>query len=367
MNGRKLSEEDLFSTDQIVYYEPDRSLSPRIVAQQSLFVICNPPSVPDLYLKSVVIPKEIKDLLTEYVVGLGLSEEHLFRDIPGLARANTRRRPLRPNLSFEQYRDYGNRAYQAARYEDALAHYRAFAGALPDVAQPHCLIGDTLSALQRFQEAIDAYTLAIETITRPIDLGPEVAVPDMLHTLYYNRGNAHAAIGNHTRAVSDYDSALEHGNQLRRNVLFNRGNSRYGLEEYEEAFGDFEAAWSEREGSDAAHAMGNCKVLIGQFTEGLKRYLDGIRVGEPESSAAHCRQHAEYLKRLLGALDGSDHEVRRVGSVVNVQAAGESAIFPFVGNRGNAGNTSSGMVNAPGGKGFAGVTGFAVVMVPKQN
>ena len=159
VNGRKLSEEDLFSTDQIVYYEPDRSLSPRIVAQQSLFVICNPPSVPDLYLKSVVIPKEIKDLLTEYAVGLGLSEEHLFRDIPGLARANTRRRPLRPNLSFEQYRDYGNRAYQAARYEDALAHYRALAGALPDVAQPHCLIGDTLSALQRFQEAIDAYTL----------------------------------------------------------------------------------------------------------------------------------------------------------------------------------------------------------------
>ena len=375
VNGRKLSKEDLFSTEQVVYYEPDRSLSSRIVAQQSLFVICNPPSVPDRHLKSVVVPKEIKDLLTEYLHGLGLSEENLFRDVPGLASVNARRRPLRPKLSLapEQYRDFGNRAYQAARYEDALEHYRAFAEALPDVAQPHCLLGDTLSALQRFQEAIDAYTRAIETIARPIDLGPEVAVrseavgPYMLHTLYYNRGNAHAAMGNHTRAVSDYDSALEHGDQVRRNVLFNRGNSRYGLEDYEEAFGDFEAAWSEREGSDAAQAMGNCKVLIGEFEEALRRYSDGIRVGEPEDSAAHCRQHAGYLKRLLDALDGSDHEVRRVGGVVNVQTAGESAIFPFVGNRGNVGNTPSGMVNAPGGKGAAGVTGFAVVMLPKQN
>ena len=375
VNGRKLSEEDLFSTEQVVYYEPDRSLSPRIVAQQSLFVICNPPSVPDLHFRSVRIPKEIKGHLTEYLKGLGLSEENLFRDVPGLARANTRHTPLRPNLTLapERYRDLGNRAYQAARYEDALAHYKSYAQALPDVAQPNCLIGDTLSALGRFQEAIDAYSRAIETITRPIDLGPEVIVnweavgPFMLHALYYNRGNAHAAIGNHAQAVSDYDSALEHGHELRRNVLFNRGNSKYGLEHYLEAFGDFEAAWSEREGSDAALAMGNCKVLIGEFTEGLRRYMDGIRVGEPEDATAHCRQHAEHLQRLLDALDGSDHEVRREGQAVYVEAAREFATFPFVGNRGNIGNTPSGMVSATGGKGYAGNTGFAVVRVPKRN
>ena len=41
--------------------------------------------------------------------------------------------------------------------------------------------------------------------------------------------------------------------------------------------------------------------------------------------------------------------------------------FPFVGNRGNAGNTPTGMVKVPGGEGFEGVTGFAIVVVPKQN
>ena len=373
-NGRKLDSEALFNTERVVYYEPDRSLGPRIIAQQSLFVICNPPSLPELHFKSFVIPKEVKGHLTEYLKGLGLSKENLFRDVPGLASANTRHRPLRTlALSPEQYRDLGTRAYQAARYEDALAHYSAYAKALPDVAQPYCLIGDTLSALQRFQEATDAYTRAIARLARPIDLGPRVVVRLeavgrlMLHTLHYNRGNAHAAIGNHTQAVAEYDSALEHGNGLRRNVLFNRGNSKYALEHYDEAFADFEAAWSERKGSDAAHAMGNCKVLIGKFTEGLGRYLDGIRVGEPKSSAAHCRQHAEHLQRLLAALDGSDHEVRQEGHVVYVEARCGFMTFPFVGNRGNAGNTPTGMVKALGGEGFEGVTGFAIVMVPKQN
>ena len=94
VNGRSLSEEDLFRNELVVYYEPDQSLGPRIVAQQSLFVICNPPRVPDSHLKSVVIPREVKGLVTEYLEQLGLTAEKLFRDVPGLASANTRHRPL---------------------------------------------------------------------------------------------------------------------------------------------------------------------------------------------------------------------------------------------------------------------------------
>ncbi len=191
----------------------------------------------------------------------------------------------------------------------------------------------------------------------------------MLHALYYNRGNAHAATGDHAEAISDYDSALEHGTRLKRNLLLNRGNSRYSLERYAEAFGDFEAAWLEREGSDAALAMGNCKVLTGELREGLRRFLDGVRVGEPEDSVVHCRQHAQRLGELLDALGDSDYEVRREGPAVYVEAAGGGGVatFPFVGNRGNVGNTPSGMVNAHGGEGYPGGIGFAVILVRRQN
>ncbi len=374
VNGRKLDEEALFRTEEIVYYEPDRSLSPRIVAQQSLFVICNPPMVPEGYLMQVVIPKEIKGTLTEYLKGLGLSEENLFGDVSGLATANARHTPLRSKLTLspEHHRDWGNRAYHAERYEDALAHYQSYAEALPDVAQPHCLVGDTLAELGRYQEAIDAYTRAIERIARPIDLGPDVTVrsdavrPLMLHSLYFNRGNARAATGNHAEAVSDYDSALDHGTRLKRSVLFNRGNSRYSLERYAEAFDDFEAAWLKREGGDAALAMGNCKVLTGELRDGLRRFLDGVELGEPEDSAAHCRRHAEQLGEILDALGDSDYEVRREGPVLYVEAAGELATFPFSGNRGNVGNTPSGLVTAHGGEGYEGSAGFAVILVPRH-
>ena len=368
-NGRKLNDDDLFGTERVVYYEPDRSLRARIVAQQSVFVICNPLRIPDSRLRSVTVPHDAKERMKKYLLRVGLSERVLFGDVPGLARANTRHKPLtrKETLSPEQYRDRGNRAYQAERYVDALMNYESYAASLPDVAQPHCLMGDSLSALGRFQEAIDAYTRAIERIDQPIDLGQgviahwEAVGRFMLHALYYNRGNAHAATGNHDRAVADFDSALEHGDELRRNVLFNRGNSKYGTGHFAEAYSDFEAAWSERQGSDAALALGNCKVGIGEFAQALRRYLDGISVAEPEDSAAHCRQNADQLRQLLDVLDGCDRQVKHEGHIVYVDAAREAATFRFAGSRGNAGNTPSGMVTAHGGEGFGGGPGFELI------
>ena len=363
-NGRTLNDDDLFGTERVVYYEPDHSLGARIVAQQSVFVICNPPWIRDSLFRSVVVPKEAKKSITEYLKRVGLSERVLFGDVPGLASANARHKPLRrkETPTPEQYRDQGNRAYQAGRYRDALMYYESFAEARPGVAQPHCLIGDSLSTLGRFQEAIDAYTRGIERIDQPIDLDPS-----MLHALYYNRGNAHAATGNHGRAVADFDSALEHGNEPKRNVLFNRGNSKYRMGHFAEAYFDYEAAWSERQGSDAAVAMGNCKVMIGEFAEGLRRYRDGISVAEPEGSAAHCRDNADQLRQVLEMLDGCDNQVRHEGHTVYVDSAREVATFRFAGNPGNAGNTPSGMVNAHGGEGFGGGPGFELITLPRRS
>ena len=374
-NGRKLSEDDLFSTERVVYYEPDRSLGPRIIAQQSVFVICNPPRIPDCHVRFVVAPKQVKDGVREHSDRLGVSERVLFGDVPGLARANARHTPLRrtSKLTPEKYKDQDNRAYWAQRYDDALGHYESFAAALPDVAQTHCLVGDTLSALGRFAGAVDAYTRAVQRSARPIDFGQELVVHweavgrRMLHTLYCNRGNAHAATGNHVRAIADFDRALKHGNELRRNVQFNRGNSKYVLERFVEAFGDFEASWSEREGSDTALALGNCRVMIGGFPEALARYLDGVTFGEPKNSATHRRQNAEHLRALLSAIEGHDPLVRHKGGIVYVETTSGAETFPFAGNRGNAGNTPSGLVSAHGREGYEGRPGFAVVMLPRQH
>ena len=367
-NARQLS--DPFSTEQVaVYYEPDRSLGARIIAQQSVFVIGNP-HVLDRFVKSVLVPQQSKKRLRDYLKGLGLSETVLFGDVPGLAAANTvhTRLPIKGALSPGQYRDRGNRAYQEGRFDEALVAYESYVAALPDVAQPHCLKGDALAALGRFEEAYLAYTSAIENLDRPIFLGEQVIVnPEianmMSRSLYYNRGNMRAASGGHEGAVVDFDIALQHGVGSKMSVLCNRGNSKFALEMFEEAHEDFEAAWVEQEQSSAALAMGNCKVMMGEFEEALPRYLTGSSV-EPEGSAAGCRQSAEQVQRLLQTLSGNDFQVRREGLMVYVEAEGLAGQFPFTGNQGNTGNIPSGLVGAQtGGKGYEGLMGCVVGIV----
>ena len=218
-----------------------------------------------------------------------------------------------------------------------------------------------------------AYTRAIENLDRPIDLGGQVIVNRELignmisRALYYNRGNVRAAISDHRGAMADFGTALQHGDDPKREVLHNRGNSKFELGMFAEAHEDFEAAWLERERSDAALAMGNCKVMMGAFKEALERFLNGSAVG-PESSAPHCRANAEQIRQLLETLNGNDDYQmrRREGLIVFVETAGAEGRFPFAGNRGNTGNVPSGMVTAPGGKGYGGAAGFTVVIVPPK-
>ena len=354
----------------IVYYEPDRSLGPRVIAQQSYLVLGTPAELHRL-IGTVVVPKQLKKAALDHLTNFGLSELTLYGDAQGVAAANTvdTELPSINLLSPTQHRDIGTKAYREGRYEDALASYRSFAAAQPNVAQPHCLEGDALAALGRFPEADLAYTRALEKVGRPLELGPQTVATDdpinsMSQMLHYNRGNARAAVGNHRGALADYDQALQLGHRSKRDVLYNRGNSKLTLNWFTEAHGDFMAAWSEREGSDAALAMGNCMAQAGKFEEALKRYRMG-ETAKPENLATQCRNHAEHIRQILEILGTNDYEVRREGPIMRVKLpGGQSQNFVFMGGRGNTGNTVSGMVTAPGGKGYRGAMGFVIAIEP---
>ncbi len=371
-NGR-LMDNPFDAGPAVVYYEPDRSLGGRIIAQQSVFLICNP-VIPDASLISAIVPVDSKGPLRDHLTRLGLSEMALFGDVPGLAVANSTRTPLQPTwpLSPGQHRDRGNRAYQAGRYEDALAAYQAYAEALPAVAQPHSLKADALAVLGRFEEADQAYTMALQNLGHPIYVqghvvsGTEPLAAMMSRALFYNRGNVRAAVGRHNDAVADFDAALLHGYEPSRSVLLNRGNSKFALTKFAEAHEDFEAASSEREGSDASLAMGNCSVMLGRFEDALLSYIHGS-TREPDGSAANCRANAEQLRRLTGTLPGNEHRVKHEGWMVCVEAEGMGRVFPLAGNTGNTGNTGSGLVGLPGGEGYEGMDGFAVSIRPPSS
>ncbi len=372
LNSRTLEEErkDPFEPRQtVVYYEPGRSLGPRIVAQRSVFVICAP-RVPDQYVKAVHVPRESKEELRRYLTRLGLSSTVLFGDIPGLAEANSTRTPLpRSTSTPEQHRHRGSRAYQTGRYEDALAAYDSYAASRPDVAEPHGLRGDALAAVGRFEDAERAYTSAIENQDHLVDLGDNTVVePEPIRTMmmsrtYYNRGNVRAALGDHRGAVLDFDVAVRSGYEPKRDVLKNRGNSRLSLELFPDSHQDFEEAWFEEAGSDAALAMGNCKMMEGALEEALERYVRGS-AHHPEGTAAHCRNNASQLSQLMEVINDCVFLARREDNIILIEISCADimpANFPFAGNQGNTGNTSSGILaGARGGKGYEGSKGFVV-------
>lgn len=368
------------ATQDIVYYEPDRSLGPRIIAQQSVFVICGS-QVPDPHVRFCVVPERSKEQLRIYLARLGLSEAALFGDVTGLATAHAASKPLQiiDSPSPELHRDRGNRAYQDGRYEDALAAYEAFATELPNVAQPYCLKGDVLAALGRFEEADSAYTTAIGNLDRPVSLGGQAVTNEpvsgdvMASLLHFNRGNVRAATHDHLDAVKDFDKALQHGRGPNAHVLGNRGNSKFALNLFVEAYEDFEAAWSQTKKSNAALAMGNCKVMTGEFDEALQWFLSG-NAEEPKATAGHCGSNAKQVKLILEALGGSDYRIRVEEPVVLVEIVGTNGHVPvsgkgpfrMAGNRGNSGNIPSGMVTASGAEGYPGAAGYSVVIVPPE-
>ena len=368
VNGRSL--EDPFEVrPKTVYYEPDRALGARIVAQQSVFVVCNP-LIPEGCFRTMELPKEVKKLVREHLALLGVSEGQLFADVPGFAAANSARAPLpdKADPTPDQLRRRGNRLYQQQRYAEALAKYKAYTKTHPDDAEVHALMGDALAALQRYHEAIQAYSDAIGNVGQLIDAESQaVAAPAagriMLHTLYFNLGNACAAIGDHPGAIENFDEALRHSSPQWRDVLYNRGNSKFAVQLFDEAYEDFSDAKAQREGSDAALAMGNCKVMEEKFEEAIRAYSDGI-ARDPENAAAHCRSNMVELGRFLHTLDRQNYSLIRLGNMLRIDTREKSGFFVFSGNQGNTGNTPSGMTGAPGGAGYERLPGFFVLIRP---
>ena len=113
-NGRKV-ERPLDEDQGLVYYEPDRSLGVRIVAQQSVFLICNP-RIPERVVKEVEIPRDAKSDVREALERLGLSDRVMFGDVSGLAAQTGSEKPLRKGP---------RRDSSAVQRNEAIGHTRS--------------------------------------------------------------------------------------------------------------------------------------------------------------------------------------------------------------------------------------------------
>ena len=160
----------------------------------------------------------------------------------------------------------------------------------------------------------------------------------------------------------DFTEALEQSNERRVPLLYNRGNSKYALQRFPEAYEDFEAAWLETRRSNAALAMGNCKVLMGEFGEAMHQYRNGS-ARPPESAAAGCKANVALLDPLFKEIQGHEYKIKPQGFTLTIVADREPASYLCTGNSGNTGNIPSGLRTAQGGAGYPGARGFVVKIV----
>ena len=383
-NGRLLADPlDLSKRPRelVCYYEPDRSLGARVVAQQSVFLIGNP-LIPGDHTTMCKIAANVKGSVVKLLREMGLSTRALFGDVPGLAAMNSTTVPLsKPSqLAPRHQKELGDLAYQQRRFDAALFAYQAFAASHPGIAEPHCLLGDTFAAMGRYGESVAAYTEAERHIHKPI-VGRQGGPASSTHTgssmrraILFNRGNARAALGNHADAVADFGKALELDESMgirAAAIQYNRANSRFELGDYAKALEDYQAVGAVIDASVALLGTGNCRVRLGQFDAALECFERGAREGGVVSQT--CQVNANQTRKVIAVI--KEHEfdvVQRGRQSLEVQVAGLSSRpggpggVALVGQNGNVGNSPSTFRRAPGGKGHDGVQGFMVLWVRRQ-
>ena len=347
------------------------------MAQQSVFLIGDP-LIPKERTTRYEVPANLKENVVRSLSRMGLSRRALFGDVPGLAAMNGPTVPLRKPMSgMPTYqKESGDLAYQERRFDDALLAYHAFAASNPRIAEPQCLLGDTLAALGRHEEAVEAYTDAERHIETPVVVrsGERVIWEQtgrlMLRAIHYNRGNARAVLGDHADAVADFGAALELDVSMgfeSPDVRYNRANSRFELGDYAGAFEDYRSAKGLMDSSDALLGMGNCQIMLAEFGVALRHFEHGAREGGTTSEA--CQRNAHHTQEILAVVKEREFDVVRQGRDLELQVeglpVGTSGLI-FVGSKGNVGNTPSAIRNAPGGEGYGGARPFIVRFVEKR-
>jgi tetratricopeptide (TPR) repeat protein len=165
---------------------------------------------------------------------------------------------VEPGRSAEEYYNIGNWYAQRDQHFRAIAYFRAAIGLREDFVEAWINMGASLSAAERFEEAVDAYQRAIE-------IGAEE------NFIYLNLGNAYAGAGELRQAVIAFRTftSLEPYDP---DGYSNLGITLFRLEDYAAAVEEFEKyLLLEKENAFFAFQAARCYALLGRHEEALEK------------------------------------------------------------------------------------------------
>ena len=379
-------------TERQYFWEPQfrDEAANRILRQRSVFILGNSagPELPDSsILVEIDISGEDKELLRQELERLfGASEQSLFPDVHGFAKANSQSSSI-ARLDDPDYFEYqGTELYQRAEYSKAISAYDECIQLDPNRWMAYYLQGNAKSAIGDYSDAMRDYDVALELMKSCTVAGEPAR--NALRYFYifaalFNRGNANYALGKYREACDDYGEAIKaQPDPSSGSASYNLANAKTKLGKFDSALADYDAAIAGNI-RYARFNKGNALVAMGRFEDALQCFLDELRISDfkkAENNIAIVNSVLGKIKdansvvtiyekegSIVSGLPGvvvfeNESEQRRLESdpVQGWKTHSEGTTFLCTGSAGNAGNFGGDGVL--GGTGFEGERGYCLRM-----
>ncbi|MFZ2052614.1 MAG: tetratricopeptide repeat protein [Candidatus Aminicenantales bacterium] len=178
----------------------------------------------------------------------------------------------------------GNALYEAQRYEDAIAAYKAIIEANPEVYVIYKNIGNCYFQLQKYGQAEEYYR-------KVLDKDPQNA--DALLLI----GNSYANSGQDEKAMEWYNK-IDFENITDQMVLFNIGSNFYKQSKFDQALKYYlKAVEIQPDFLDAIYHLGLTYLALNNYPEAIASFENYLKQDSSSDRADQVKGFIEFLKK----------------------------------------------------------------------
>ena len=360
----------------------------RVLRQRSVFVLGRPTGYeipPDRITMEIEIASEDKDILRKELENLfGVSEQSLFPDLHGFARANSQSTAISRLDDPDYFESQGSELYQRAEYYKSVQAYDMSIELDSKRWRSFYLRGNAKAEIKNFSGAKNDFSEALKLLESSADRSK---VPKNMENRFFlfaamfNMGNMNYNLEKYEESSANYKEAERCGMGEELGILFyNRGNVRAKLGEFEGALRDYDRAVQSNV-NFAKFNKGNILIAMGYFKEALECFLDEranhtypqlenniaiVRkvidhIGDRSDIVVIFEQKSEVVKGLPSVILFESQEImlkHKAGKQENSNEGIVGITYLCSGASGNVGNFGGG--EKKGGQGSEGENGFAL-------
>ena len=269
----------LLNDDKVRIWEPPGQ-NERIRAQGSFFLLASEPyDESKLKLCFIRIGQSSKEQIIKYLERIhGLSEENIYPDFPGFARANAADKPARIDDSVSLFRIARN-LHQQGKLDEAISFYDQVIDINAQNHEAYFYRGNA----KRDKRELKYYDDAIKDYDKAIELNPYYT------PAYNNRGLVRYDLKQYAEAIEDYDKAIEL-NPYYTPAYNNCGNAKRALEQYAVAIKYYDRAiYLNKDYVLAYSNRGIVKYALKYYAEAIEDYDKAIDLNPNYASAYNNR------------------------------------------------------------------------------